>query len=65
MEALDNPTDPKEVELREVDKKTPPEKNNKKGLRMTFFILVFCDFKDLVSHRTSKSMVFVWMVLQK
>ena len=29
MDVLDNPTDPKKVELREVDKKTPLEKNNK------------------------------------
>ena len=32
MDVTDNPTDPKEVELTEGNKKTPPEKNNQEQL---------------------------------
>ena len=43
MDAPDNPTDPKEVELREVDKKIPPGKNNKKQERPIVNVnITFC-----------------------
>ena len=42
MDVTDNPTDPKEVELTEVDKKTP-EKNNKKQERLIVDVnITFC-----------------------
>jgi hypothetical protein len=43
MDTPDNPTDPKEVELTEVDKKTPPEKNNKKQQQLIINVkITFC-----------------------
>ena len=39
---LDKPADPNEVELTEVDKKTPPEKNNKKRNKRIYVNITFC-----------------------
>ena len=43
MDVLDKPADPKEVELTEVDKKTPAEKNNKKRKKRIINVkITFC-----------------------
>ena len=43
MKVPDKPADPNEVELTEVDKKTPPEKNNKKGQPLIVNVnITFC-----------------------
>ncbi len=43
MEAPDKPTDPNEVELTEVDKKTPPENNNEKRKELIINVkITFC-----------------------
>ena len=43
MDGVDKPTDPKEVELTEVDKKTPPEKNNKAQQQLIINVqITFC-----------------------
>ena len=55
MDAPDNPTDPKEVELTEVDKKTPPEKKEPEQL-----------IQKLVGEERLEKMVnFMYLVIPK
>ena len=43
MKVPDKPADPNEVELTEVDKKTPPENNNKKPEQLIINVnITFC-----------------------
>ena len=43
MKVPDKPADPNEVELTELDKKTPPEKNNKKRKKLIINVkITFC-----------------------
>ena len=43
MDEPDKPAEPNEVELTEVDKKTPPEKNNKKRKKLIINVeITFC-----------------------
>ena len=66
MDAPDNPTDPKEVEWREVDKKTPPE--NKKpeqpivDVNITFCTHVGWDGVLVVLFSLGIAALFVYIV---
>ena len=42
MDAPDKPTDPKEVELREVDKKTPPKRKKRQQRLIVDVNITFC-----------------------
>ena len=51
---MDNPTDPKEVELREVDKKTPLEKNNNEPQQLIVDELPSIPLKEIAQKVVEK-----------